>query len=113
MLHPVLAERFKLQPHPNTAKAYPNGMHHGQTIFVIGPGADHRRSHHHAGPALTLYDRGEQSLGHPLIDKTRLTGKYDFILQLPLPASDSNDEQQQSAALFTAVQEQLGLKLQP
>lgn len=142
MLQPVLAERFKLQAHHeikerpvyalvvakggpklkearpgeahlNADKADPNGMHHGQTIFITGPGQITGEATTMTDLALTLSDRGEQSLGRPVIDKTGLAGKYDFTLQLPAPMSDGNDAaQQQSAALFTAVQEQLGLKLQ-
>jgi len=48
----------------------------------------------------------------PVIDQTKLTGKYDFKLSwtpdtVPNPAADA------PPGLFTAVQEQLGLKLEP
>jgi uncharacterized protein (TIGR03435 family) len=141
MLQPVLAERFKLQAHheikdrpvyalvvakggpklkaaqsgeahPNTDKANPNGMHHGSTIFATAPGQITGEAASTGDLALTLSDRGEQSLGRPVIDKTGLAGKYDFTLQLPPPAS-GDDAQQTVATLFTAVQEQLGLKLEP
>ena len=69
-----------------------------------------------------------QSVGRPVIDKTGLTAYYDFTLQwtpqpgsgmpfqpaggvtpgAPPPAADPDGPN-----LFTAVQEQLGLKLEP
>jgi uncharacterized protein (TIGR03435 family) len=60
-------------------------------------------------------------LGKPVVDKTGLTGKYDFTLRWAQDATLSSNEvnateQNTSAAtppLFTAIQEQLGLKLEP
>ena len=50
-------------------------------------------------------------LGRVVVDKTGLTGKYDVELKW------TPDEQQGTAdagpTLFTAIQEQLGLKLEP
>jgi uncharacterized protein (TIGR03435 family) len=43
-------------------------------------------------------------LRQPIVDKTGLTGTFDFTLQW----SDS-----EGPSLFTALQEQLGLKLEP
>lgn len=46
-------------------------------------------------------------LSHPVIDKTGLPGKYDWTLVWdPDPSADSTEP-----SIFTAVQEQLGLKL--
>jgi uncharacterized protein (TIGR03435 family) len=46
-------------------------------------------------------------LSHPVIDKTGLQGKYDWTLVWdPDPGSESTEP-----SIFTAVQEQLGLKL--
>jgi uncharacterized protein (TIGR03435 family) len=47
-----------------------------------------------------------------VVDKTGLDGKYDFTLKFSLddaPVSPDND----APSIFTAVQEQLGLKLVP
>lgn len=49
------------------------------------------------------------SLGQEVVDRTALTGNFDFYLQLP-PRGQPID--QQDVSIFTAVQEQLGLKLQ-
>jgi uncharacterized protein (TIGR03435 family) len=54
---------------------------------------------------------GEQ-LGRPVVDKTGLTGKYDYTLEFP--AQESLDAADDSGpGIRTAVQEQLGLKLEP
>jgi uncharacterized protein (TIGR03435 family) len=50
----------------------------------------------------------------PIIDKTGLTGKYDFMLEYvkDLPSAHSAEASTPTApALFTAVQQQLGLQL--
>ena len=66
-----------------------------------------------------------QSVGRPVIDKTGLTGYYDFALQwMPQPGSGMPFQlagappaappaaEPDGPNLFTAVQEQLGLKLE-
>jgi uncharacterized protein (TIGR03435 family) len=69
----------------------------------------------------------EQQLGSTVIDKTGLTGRYDYTLkwapehetappmmQAPGPGAPAGGEQAQTSSepsLFTALQEQLGLKL--
>lgn len=66
-------------------------------------------------------------VGRPVVDKTGLTGKYDFTLKWtpdeaqlaampggPRPAGDDAPPPDASGpTLFTAIQEQLGLKLDP
>jgi uncharacterized protein (TIGR03435 family) len=55
--------------------------------------------------------------GRPIVDKTGLTGQYDFTLRWmpvdPGPGAAPADPGEQWPSLFTAVQEQLGLKLTP
>ena len=80
----------------------------------------------HAVTLAQLVRNLTQMLGHPVFDKTELKGVYDFKLQFtpddrlqppsglapnqrpPLPPGDSN-----APSLFDALQEQLGLKLEP
>jgi uncharacterized protein (TIGR03435 family) len=61
-----------------------------------------------------------QEVGRTVLDETRLNGKYDFTLEwepddAPPVAGNDNGLAQDSVApsLFTALQEQLGLKLEP
>ena len=57
-------------------------------------------------------------LGKNVVDKTGLTGQYDFYLQWSQAATTANGASQDAApaagpSLFDAIQEQLGLKLVP
>lgn len=50
--------------------------------------------------------------GRPVVDKTGLTGKYDFTLEFVPVAKVATDETG-GPSIFTALEEQLGLKLEP
>jgi uncharacterized protein (TIGR03435 family) len=105
---------------------YPNGMK-GADGGVGRPGVMgmHRetlpsgaRISELTGQGVTM-DRLAKTLSQPevgrmIVDKTGLTGKYDLKLAWT-PETLSTDAPSDSAnpTLFTAVQEQLGLKLQP
>lgn len=147
MLRPLLADRFKLQTHRETRElpvyelsvaksgakireakpgdTYPNG--------IKGPDGG-------SGPGLIWFDRDKltcqavtsadlarllsQRLGHNVIDKTGLTGKYDVVMPWPqeeeaAPMSAADGQQNNAAApdtsgpsLFTALQDALGLRLE-
>ena len=136
MLQHLLAERFKLVVHKET-KILPT------FDLVIGKdgskmkkapagekpeeGAPNPDAKRHPGmmmmspnsvegtslPVASLVDQLSATLQHTVIDKTGLTGKYDFALKFtpedgPPPDGDNPDPN-----IFTAVQEQLGLKLVP
>jgi uncharacterized protein (TIGR03435 family) len=66
-------------------------------------------------PISTLTNVLSRNLEHTVIDKTGLSAKYDFTLTWKpdnSPASQENGSSDSNAPdLFTAVQEQLGLKL--
>jgi uncharacterized protein (TIGR03435 family) len=51
-------------------------------------------------------------LDRPVVDQTGLDGRYDFVLRWT-PDDSNTDAPNQAPGLFTAVQEQLGLKLEP
>ena len=65
-----------------------------------------------AMPLSTLPVFLNRELGRPTVDKTGLTGKYDFTLQF-VPASRAATDETGGASIFTAIEEQLGLKLEP
>jgi uncharacterized protein (TIGR03435 family) len=62
-----------------------------------------------------------QIVGRPVVDKTGLTGTYDFELRYapqqnspsPLPEANSSEAQSDLPSIYIALQEQLGLKLEP
>ena len=145
MLQPVLAERFQLKVHRETRElpvyelvlakggpkfheakpgdTYPNG--------IKGPDG-------HSGPGLVWIQDGQltcqgvgmaeltrllsQRLGHNVLDKTGLTGKYDLAMQWPPPedrpgamfdaGEGGNAAAPSGPSIFTVIQEQLGLKLE-
>jgi uncharacterized protein (TIGR03435 family) len=57
----------------------------------------------------------QQELGRVVLDDTGLTGKYDFKLSWAPEnvAADTNSTDTSGPSIFTAVSEQLGLKLEP
>jgi uncharacterized protein (TIGR03435 family) len=68
-------------------------------------------SYYFAGKNATMAmfaSRLAQNLRHPVLDKTALTGSFDFKVEY------AEDETQSGAAasLFRAIQDQLGLKLE-
>jgi uncharacterized protein (TIGR03435 family) len=52
-------------------------------------------------------------LDRPAVDQTGLTGRYDFQLQWAVDESKAPADGSAPPGLFTAIQEQLGLKLEP
>ncbi len=142
MLQPVLAERFQLKVHRETrdlpvyelvlskggpkfheakpGDTYPNG--------IKGPDG-------HSGPGLVWIQDGQltcqavamleltrilsQRLGHNVLDKTGLTGKYDLAMQWPreegpgsMLGGGENAAGSAEPSIFTVIREQLGLKLE-
>jgi uncharacterized protein (TIGR03435 family) len=104
---------------------YPNGIKGADGVGRPGVMGMHRetlpsgaRISELTGQGVTM-DRLAKTLSQPevgrmIVDKTGLTGKYDLKLAWT-PETLSTDAPSDSAnpTLFTAVQEQLGLKLQP
>jgi uncharacterized protein (TIGR03435 family) len=150
MLQALLADRFRLTLHreskelpvyalvpakkgPKLQEAkpgdtYPNGMKdlegHGHgDIMRFGSGILTGQ-----GVPIEFLVRmlSQQQLGRPVLDKTGLTGKYDFTLQwtpeenrAPMfkgtrdgGQGPDNPPDSSGPSIFTAIQEQLGLKLE-
>jgi uncharacterized protein (TIGR03435 family) len=49
----------------------------------------------------------------PVVDQTGLTGKYDFLLKYTFDESKVPTDGSAAPVIFTAIQEQMGLKLEP
>jgi uncharacterized protein (TIGR03435 family) len=129
MLQVLLADRFKLTLHRETRE---------QPIYALVIGKDGPKLHespkestpgaqrtgrsfvYKSTPMSVLTLILSQLVGRPVVDKTGLSGRYDFSLEYtpervgrgvvegrePAPNSDG------LPSIFTAVQEQLGLKLE-
>ena len=139
MFRQVLAEQFRLTTHTETRQlpVYMVTLAWGGRKFkqhVPDPAHPEREN----GSGWFSYGRGKivaqgptmayflfalsQDLGRTFVDKTGLTGKYDFTLEWTpddssAPSQGSADGAQPVAAdsgpsIFTAIQEQLGLKLE-
>ena len=67
----------------------------------------------HAVDLTPLVDMLAHQLHRTIIDKTGLAGKYDFILKSPPEDGSDQSLESSTAYIFTSLQEQLGLKLQP
>ncbi len=52
-------------------------------------------------------------LGRPAVDQTGLTGRYDFQLKWTADESRAPTDGSAPPGLFTAIQEQIGMKLEP
>jgi uncharacterized protein (TIGR03435 family) len=137
MLQTLLTDRFKLALHRETRELpvytlviAPNGS----KLKEAKPGDTYpegvkRKDGLPQGPGLWATGRGQlegqgvslgllkdvlsrRMGGHVVLDKTGLTGNYDFILHWTPPEGD-RPETDASSAMLAAIQEQLGLKLEP
>lgn len=53
-----------------------------------------------------------QGLDRPVVNETGLTGKYDIKVEATMPLRMARDPQPDDLSFFTAIQDQLGLKLE-
>jgi len=78
-----------------------------------GGGSGGERARKFTNNSMSDFALGMQSfLDRPVVDETGLTGKYDFVLKWTPDETESTDPHA-APGIFTAVQEQLGLKLEP
>jgi uncharacterized protein (TIGR03435 family) len=83
-----------------------------------GVGANPSGIHGQRARIAQLADRLSTMLGRPVLDETGLRGSYDIALTLtpdarpPEPPAGATAADPTGPSLFTAIQEQLGLKLQ-
>jgi uncharacterized protein (TIGR03435 family) len=121
MLQALLADRFKLKVHHINKDLPVYNLvvgKNGPKLKESGAGAKFsmvtrtgKQSNRITASHATMTNLLSQLYfaGRPVFDKTGLTGAYDFEIEFADPsATDSS-----SPSLFTAVQEQLGLKLEP
>lgn len=137
MMRSLLAERFQLKVHSEQKKLVP-----AYALVVVKTGPKLRANTSEPGPDVRL-GRGHMSfkkvrlsvlasqltrqLGRQVLDQTNLNGEFDFVLDWmpdpsengaipgqPGPPPDSiPGGEENGPSIFTALQEQLGLRLAP
>ncbi len=127
MFQQLLSDRFKLTTHWETRElpvynlVVAKGGQHLQPAKDPdrGPGTDSGNGQiggtsvpvPDIARALTQEAAGE--LGRVVLDKTGIAGKYDFKLKWTPDTGTDTPPANSGPSLFTAIQEQLGLKLEP
>jgi uncharacterized protein (TIGR03435 family) len=118
MVQGLLADRFQLKLHQEmrTLPAYDlvlakggSKLLPGQSGKSIGTGRTHFNGQ--GLDATSIAEELSKITGRVVVDKTGLTGRYDF--KLLWTADDAPAADGDPPTLFTAIQEQLGLKLEP
>jgi len=125
MVQALLADRFKLVSHTETrelpiydlivSKGTPKLGDDKSSGTTINHGRDHLEVQA-ANSLAVLAEELSKEVGRPVIDKTGVAGRYN--LKLRWTPDDSSEPVRGSApdappSIFTALQEQLGLKLEP
>ncbi len=140
MLQTLLADRFKLKVHWETREGLAYDLlrsKDGSKMQEARPPSAEERKEWGDHPIPPLYQRGGSNVGfdyvahgcsmddivqmlaaqfgHPVVDRTGLTGKYDFTLRYhdTRLSERSADDMDPVPPLDTAIQDQLGLKLKP
>lgn len=125
MLQPLLAERFHLKAHIEQREmpVYDLVVDKGGSKLKDATADDASKGAHMTMDGSGNVDAANALLtglpgilynevGRPVVDKTGLTGKYDFTLKY-VPASKAAADETGGPSIFTALEEQLGLKLEP
>lgn len=128
MLQTLLADRFKLKVHRETkempvyalvvGKNGPKLKESAPDAVWSGRGTVNGRNQAMAQTKATMEDiaeaiRNNGFLDRPVLDKTGLTGTYDFKIESTPQFRINNNPELGDISVFTAVQDQLGLKLEP
>jgi uncharacterized protein (TIGR03435 family) len=129
MLLPLLTERFQLKTHMETrpgsiyelvvAKGGPKLKPASDEASRTGVGmsinwtGNNSKLSANSQPIASLAKVLTGQLHRLVIDKTALTGNYDLTLQWTPDDAPASTDADSAPSIFTAVQEQLGLKLQP
>jgi bla regulator protein blaR1 len=120
---PKMHEAKPGDTYPNGLKG-PDGQHGGAGMMMFNANGQLTAQ----GASIeTLTRILSRQLGRTVLDKTGLTAKYDFTLQMPSlrglvpmphsadggpPSADSSADDSSGPSIFTALQDQLGLKLE-
>jgi len=121
MLQEALAGRFKLRTHIETREGpiYELVVAKGGCKLKNAPADEHSRGYSwgrnmiqiRTGPIATFVFALSDNLSRTVVDKTGLTGNFD--IDLKWTPDDQQGTPDAGPTLFTALEEQLGLKLVP
>jgi uncharacterized protein (TIGR03435 family) len=122
MLQALLSERFQLKVHKET-RDFPvyalvvlkDGSRLKASVdgkFTVSSTRGHLELHHASMPVFIQYLGGAHAADRPVIDRTGISGYFDFVLNWSPEGAQANPTDI-GASVFTAIQEQLGLKLDP
>jgi len=128
MILPLLTERFQLKTHMETrtgsiyelvvAKGGPKLKPSTDQASRTGVGTSFNSNGYsskltaNSQPMALLAKILTDQLHRLVVDKTALTGNYDFTLQWTPDSAPASTDTNSAPSIYTAVQEQLGLKLQ-
>jgi uncharacterized protein (TIGR03435 family) len=132
MFQMLLRDRFKLKAHRESKDLPVYALviaRNGSKLKESKPGEADAQAGPLAQPIMWRKGRGQivsrssplssfprllsQEVGRPVVDRTGLTGSYDFTLQWTPDQGASSTPVDAGPSLFTALEEQLGLKLEP
>ena len=121
MVRALLAERFNLAAHTETRELPVYALvvvRGGAKVKVsqtngtnIGLGREHLSDQ--GCTMAVLADQLARAVGRVVVDKTGMAGRFDFALQWTPDDSTVARSDSSAPSIFTAVEEQLGLKLEP
>jgi uncharacterized protein (TIGR03435 family) len=130
MLQPLLADRFQLRFHRETKESPVYALvigRNGSKLRTVenrdcataGKGAAGCNGIRFDPTGITAENVAVSSLiaalrdvtARPVLDETGLAGKYDFTLRF-MPGADRSGADTAGVSIFTAIQEQLGLRLE-
>jgi bla regulator protein BlaR1 len=127
-LQALLADRFQLELHRETREApiyamvegkggpklVPDDRREGKTAWGLSVGKGQLTGNVASLPMLVTALSNQ--LGRPVVDRTGLTGTFDFKLEwtpdTPRAADADSPPDSSGLSLFTAIQQQLGLRLE-
>jgi uncharacterized protein (TIGR03435 family) len=126
MLRPVLQDRFQFRYHTRVKEIniyYLEIAKDGSKLVESKPNVEPEMQARPGGEFLAKGLAMEQIIGNisyfarrPVVDRTSLKGRYEFDLKWSDPPSSSNvsdNSANNGPSFFTALSEQLGLKLVP
>ena len=121
MLQNLLADRFGLKIHRETKElpVYALVVAKGGPKFKAaesqGLSINSNRTHWHVEAKVSMQRLAEllsEDAGRPVIDRTGLMGSYDMTLDWAVDDAAAANDPAAGPSLFTALQEQLGLRLE-